>query len=108
MKSAMWHIITISTHLEALSCLFFRSSLWLVRARSLLLVWSSHFTRRVWPDFGVPNSTVGIRILIDTVRSHVHSYNVNGGHAPGPLVVHCSAGVGRSGAFIAIYHAVER
>ncbi|XP_052087387.1 receptor-type tyrosine-protein phosphatase epsilon-like [Mytilus californianus] len=51
-----------------------------------------HFTK--WPDHGVPDS---IKL--------VHFYrNVKSEHCDqnGPMVVHCSAGVGRTGTFIAI------
>ncbi|XP_077451337.1 receptor-type tyrosine-protein phosphatase eta-like [Stigmatopora argus] len=54
-----------------------------------------HFT--AWPDHGVPDSTellIGFRHL---VREHMDQYSTNS-----PAVVHCSAGVGRTGTFIAI------
>uniref|UniRef100_A0A8C6WWK0 protein-tyrosine-phosphatase n=1 Tax=Neogobius melanostomus TaxID=47308 RepID=A0A8C6WWK0_9GOBI len=53
-----------------------------------------HFT--AWPDHGVPETTellIGFRHL---VREHMDQYR----HCP--TVVHCSAGVGRTGTFIAI------
>ncbi|XP_057692294.1 receptor-type tyrosine-protein phosphatase eta isoform X2 [Corythoichthys intestinalis] len=54
-----------------------------------------HFT--AWPDHGVPETTellIGFRHL---VREHMDQYSTNS-----PAVVHCSAGVGRTGTFIAI------
>ncbi|XP_073725199.1 receptor-type tyrosine-protein phosphatase beta [Misgurnus anguillicaudatus] len=54
-----------------------------------------HFT--AWPDHGVPKST---ELLIDfrhLVREHIDQYSRHS-----PNVVHCSAGVGRTGTFIAI------
>ncbi|XP_029290476.1 receptor-type tyrosine-protein phosphatase eta-like isoform X3 [Cottoperca gobio] len=54
-----------------------------------------HFT--VWPDHGVPQTTellIGFRHL---VREHMNQYSRHS-----PTVVHCSAGVGRTGTFIAI------
>ncbi|XP_035698656.1 receptor-type tyrosine-protein phosphatase alpha-like [Branchiostoma floridae] len=52
-----------------------------------------HFTS--WPDFGVPQSPLGMMKFIRRVKT---------GNPPGrgPIVVHCSAGVGRTGTFIAI------
>ncbi|XP_078575223.1 receptor-type tyrosine-protein phosphatase alpha-like [Branchiostoma floridae x Branchiostoma japonicum] len=52
-----------------------------------------HFTG--WPDFGVPQSPLGMMKFIRRVKT---------GNPPGrgPIVVHCSAGVGRTGTFIAI------
>jgi protein tyrosine phosphatase len=55
-----------------------------------------HYQYDSWQDFGVPRTTEGIRQLI--------AY-VNAEPLRGPMVVHCSAGVGRSGTFITI-HAV--
>jgi len=59
-----------------------------------------HFTE--WPDFGVPESTSGFRQLLEMTEV----YRDNGGkpHSPdsAPVLVHCSAGIGRSGTFLAI------
>ncbi|KAL1247798.1 hypothetical protein QQF64_023174 [Cirrhinus molitorella] len=58
-----------------------------------------HFT--AWPDHGVPETT---EILIDfrhLVREHMDQYSRHS-----PTVVHCSAGVGRTGTFIAIDHLI--
>jgi protein tyrosine phosphatase len=48
-----------------------------------------------WPDHGVPASAAGVRgacMLLDKWRDAPEA---------GPMVVHCSAGIGRTGAFIA-------
>ncbi|RXN14130.1 receptor-type tyrosine- phosphatase eta-like protein [Labeo rohita] len=58
-----------------------------------------HFT--AWPDHGAPKTT---EILIDfrhLVREHMDQYSSHS-----PTVVHCSAGVGRTGTFIAIDHLI--
>ncbi|GLH07309.1 Tyrosine-protein phosphatase non-receptor type 61F [Gryllus bimaculatus] len=53
-----------------------------------------HFHYTTWPDFGVPQSpTAFLEFLMVVRRSGVLSPNV------GPPVVHCSAGIGRSGTF---------
>eukprot|EP00794_Sanderia_malayensis_P008057 gene8057-8920_t len=53
-----------------------------------------------WPDHGVPEFPTAILSLRRRVR---HYYN---GHAP--MIVHCSAGVGRTGCFILIDAMLER
>ncbi|XP_053165227.1 receptor-type tyrosine-protein phosphatase epsilon isoform X7 [Hemicordylus capensis] len=57
------------------------------------LVTQLHFTS--WPDFGVPFTPIGMLKFLKKVKS------LNPSHA-GPIVVHCSAGVGRTGTFIVI------
>jgi len=53
-----------------------------------------HFHYMTWPDFGVPQSpTVFLRFLNKVRRSGALEEDV------GPPVVHCSAGIGRSGTF---------
>ncbi|XP_019631236.1 PREDICTED: receptor-type tyrosine-protein phosphatase alpha-like [Branchiostoma belcheri] len=48
-----------------------------------------------WPDFGVPQSPLGMMKFIRRAKT-------SDPPGRGPIVVHCSAGVGRSGTFIAI------
>ncbi|XP_070562906.1 receptor-type tyrosine-protein phosphatase epsilon-like isoform X2 [Ptychodera flava] len=52
-----------------------------------------HYTS--WPDFGVPGSPIGMLNFIKRARV------INPARA-GPMVVHCSAGVGRTGTFIVL------
>ena len=53
-----------------------------------------HFHYFSWPDFGVPqNPMVFLDFLMDVRESGVMQPGV------GPVVVHCSAGIGRSGVF---------
>lgn len=57
----------------------------------------SHFHYTDWPDFGVPKTvTPFLRFLRDIRRSG----GLDSSH--GPAVVHCSAGIGRSGTFCLI------
>ena len=62
-----------------------------------------------WPDFGAPKTTDSIIALIKTVRNLVAAETatmpVFGQHVK--ILVHCSAGVGRSGTFIALYQLME-
>ncbi|XP_034269683.1 tyrosine-protein phosphatase non-receptor type 1 [Pantherophis guttatus] len=53
-----------------------------------------HFHYTTWPDFGVPESPASFLNFLFKVRE---SGSLNPQH--GPIVVHCSAGIGRSGTF---------
>uniref|UniRef100_A0A8C5R1C2 Tyrosine-protein phosphatase non-receptor type n=1 Tax=Leptobrachium leishanense TaxID=445787 RepID=A0A8C5R1C2_9ANUR len=53
-----------------------------------------HFHYTTWPDFGVPESPASFLNFLFKVRE---SGSLNPEH--GPVVVHCSAGIGRSGTF---------
>lgn len=55
------------------------------------------FAYLLWPDHGAPSCPAEILEL----RTSVHKYLDTADHES-PIVVHCSAGVGRSGSFIAI------
>ena len=55
-----------------------------------------------WPDHGVPeNMSVMLSIIRRVRRFHPYS-------SPKPLLVHCSAGVGRTGTFIVLDSMLER
>ncbi|XP_063260225.1 tyrosine-protein phosphatase non-receptor type 1 [Prinia subflava] len=53
-----------------------------------------HFHYTTWPDFGVPESPASFLNFLFKVRE-----SGSLGAAHGPVVVHCSAGIGRSGTF---------
>lgn len=53
-----------------------------------------HFHYTTWPDFGVPESPASFLNFLFKVRE---SGSLSLEH--GPIVVHCSAGIGRSGTF---------
>ncbi|KAJ8315116.1 hypothetical protein KUTeg_007266 [Tegillarca granosa] len=59
-----------------------------------------HFLK--WPDFGCPETTW---LLLDFVMA-VRLYKPH--DMQGPIIVHCSAGVGRTGTFIALDHLLYR
>jgi len=52
-----------------------------------------------WPDFGVPVNSLAIRELVRLAQFY---QKLNYSPLKGPIVVHCSAGIGRSGAFMTI------
>jgi len=56
-----------------------------------------HFQYTTWPDFGVPTSP-------DTFLEFLGAVRDSGSLEPdvGPAVIHCSAGIGRSGSFILV------
>jgi receptor-type tyrosine-protein phosphatase F len=54
-----------------------------------------HFHFVTWPDHGVPESTAGTIALLRKAKS-------TRGASTAPMVVHCSAGVGRTGTLIAL------
>lgn len=54
-----------------------------------------HFHFTTWPDFGVPNPPQTLARFVRAFRDRV-------GPDQRPIVVHCSAGVGRSGTFITL------
>lgn len=60
-----------------------------------------HFHFTTWPDFGVPEPP---STLVRFVRAFREKVPPNGNH---PIIAHCSAGVGRSGTFIALDRIVQ-
>ncbi|MBN3283789.1 PTN11 phosphatase, partial [Polyodon spathula] len=58
-------------------------------------VWQYHF--RAWPDHGVPGDPGGVLDFLEEVNMKQESIL-----EAGPIVVHCSAGIGRTGTFIVI------
>ena len=60
-----------------------------------------HFYYHSWPDHGVPLTTNELLIFRSAVKSAVIDPDT-------PILIHCSAGVGRTGTFIAIDQLVEQ
>ncbi|XP_076869083.1 receptor-type tyrosine-protein phosphatase H-like [Brachyhypopomus gauderio] len=57
----------------------------------------THFHFTAWPDHGVPRATHDLIQFRGVIRQHMESFPFMG-----PTVVHCSAGVGRTGTLIAL------
>ncbi|XP_020315367.1 receptor-type tyrosine-protein phosphatase V isoform X1 [Oncorhynchus kisutch] len=57
----------------------------------------THYYYAAWPDQGVPNDLSSLCAFTEYVRQHLDTLPLLG-----PAVVHCSAGVGRSGTFVAL------
>ena len=53
-----------------------------------------------WPDHGIPNLNDAYKYFIYIIEFILNNYNNS------PVVVHCSAGVGRTGTFISIFNLV--
>ena len=60
----------------------------------------THLQTKKWVDFSAPKDTKIMRDLVQKTR------NLTANPAD-PILVHCSAGVGRSGTFIAVYKLIE-
>lgn len=58
-----------------------------------------HIQHSTWPDHGVPNDSSTVQNILKRL------YYIPKEH---PIVAHCSAGIGRTGAFITIYNTIER
>eukprot|EP01091_Cochliopodium_minus_P013212 TRINITY_DN419_c0_g2_i1.p1 TRINITY_DN419_c0_g2~~TRINITY_DN419_c0_g2_i1.p1 ORF type:complete len:623 (-),score=161.00 TRINITY_DN419_c0_g2_i1:82-1950(-) len=67
------------------------------------VIYHLHYTE--WPDFGVPSSTLILRSLITVTDLYSYSGSING--LCGPIICHCSAGIGRTGTFIATHLALS-
>ncbi|XP_036205465.1 tyrosine-protein phosphatase non-receptor type 9 isoform X3 [Myotis myotis] len=68
----------------------------------------THFQFLSWPDYGVPSSAASLIDFLRAVRSQQRlAVSSMGTHSKGqgpepPIVVHCSAGIGRTGTFCSL------
>lgn len=62
-------------------------------------VYQLHYTQ--WPDYGVPNTT-------DNMSDLITELDIRKKGLDDPIVVHCSAGIGRTGTFLAIHIALQK
>ncbi|XP_031697045.1 tyrosine-protein phosphatase non-receptor type 7-like [Anarrhichthys ocellatus] len=66
-----------------------------------------HYWFTSWPDHHIPQCTTPLLRLVEEVETYRKSLLPTGSQpitgpvlGPGPIVVHCSAGIGRTGCFI--------
>lgn len=88
------------THLHTITLAFYTKRIFTIkiknakkRAHTERLVYQYHFTD--WPDHGVP-------YYIMPVLTFIKKSSRANPELGGPIVVHCSAGVGRTGTYIVI------
>eukprot|EP00095_Tigriopus_kingsejongensis_P005701 snap_masked-scaffold810_size94089-processed-gene-0.1 protein:Tk05701 transcript:snap_masked-scaffold810_size94089-processed-gene-0.1-mRNA-1 annotation:"low quality protein: tyrosine-protein phosphatase non-receptor type 9-like" len=74
-----------------------------------------HFQFISWPDYGVPDSALSMLHFLERIREKQADMLVNelgeawDGHPLGPpIVVHCSAGIGRTGTFATLDMAIRK
>ncbi|XP_036886490.1 tyrosine-protein phosphatase non-receptor type 23 isoform X2 [Sturnira hondurensis] len=92
---ALSSVRTTETHVERVLSLQFRDQ---SLKRSLV-----HLHFPTWPELGLPDSPSNLLHFIQEV--HAHYLHQRPLHTP--IVVHCSSGVGRTGAFALLYAAVQ-
>lgn len=74
----------------------------------------SHFQFTSWPDYGVPHSAMAMLDFLEKVRQQQAKMVARlgdtwAGHPRGPpIVVHCSAGIGRTGTFCTLDICISR
>lgn len=61
-----------------------------------------HIQLTCWPDHGVPQDFGAIRSILDIVAARKRDADALGTDFESKVIVHCSAGIGRSGTLIAI------
>eukprot|EP00039_Didymoeca_costata_P010569 m.142637 g.142637 ORF g.142637 m.142637 type:complete len:727 (+) comp14883_c0_seq3:173-2353(+) len=69
-----------------------------------------HWWYNTWPDHDVPRDADGAIYTDDLLDMNfrINNYVKKLGKDVGPMVVHCSAGVGRTGTYIAIDHGLKQ
>lgn len=58
-----------------------------------------HYHFKAWPDHGVPHDPGAVLGFLQDINLRQEELKKND---PGPVIVHCSAGIGRTGTFIVV------
>ena len=61
----------------------------------------SQFHFKAWPDHGVPHDPGAVLGFLQDVNLKQSTFAEDGNEI-GPIIVHCSAGIGRTGTFIVV------
>uniref|UniRef100_A0A6G1S5L7 Tyrosine-protein phosphatase non-receptor type 9 n=2 Tax=Aceria tosichella TaxID=561515 RepID=A0A6G1S5L7_9ACAR len=70
-------------------------------------IWHLQFIS--WPDFGVPSTgTALLKFRESVLKKQLDAIEYTGNTTYPPIVVHCSAGVGRSGTFVTIDICIQK
>ena len=62
----------------------------------------THMQTKKWADLTAPEDTRIMLDMVQAIRAISHAKN-----SRKPIMVHCSAGVGRTGTFIGVYKLIE-
>ncbi len=106
----------ISTEVESNGEDFIVTHLTLTNERSGEVRNICHFQFVSWPDYGVPDSAMSMLTFLQRVREKQAEFTASlvedgkwNGHELGPpMVVHCSAGIGRTGTFATLDMAIRK
>lgn len=94
-----WEVkLTVEDYQEDATVKCYRRKIIMTHGYEQKTVW--HFQYENWPDHGVLKDTAGKRALIQLI----HKANSLNPDPTNPIFVHCAAGVGRSGTYIALDH----
>ena len=94
------YIVTLVSETDMQNFVIREFELHRIKSRETRTVYHFHYT--AWPDFDVPQSPAAFLNFLASIRQ----YGVLDNHW-GPAVIHCSAGIGRSGTFILIDACLE-
>merc|ERR1712146_815498 len=64
----------------------------------------THLQFTAWPDHGIPDDTMKFLSFVQRKRQIMEDLRIGDSE---PIVVHCSAGVGRTGVFCLVEHALS-
>lgn len=70
-------------------------------------IWHLQFIS--WPDFGVPHTATALLKFRDCVlKKQLDAIEITGNALYPPIVIHCSAGIGRSGTFVTVDICIQK
>jgi len=68
------------------------------------IIYQYHYT--IWPDMGVPDDATSLLEMIDDINAKADEIQDISSNSP--LLVHCSAGIGRTGTFVLIDTVIKK